>query len=94
MPDVMLSDSAPVVFKRLSAFAKDVMMQLFVTGPVWDGDLSSKNGRDELAGQTPPMILRYEGWQTLTLRGLLVALAADVRGWSDQRWYRKQRNMR
>jgi hypothetical protein len=94
MPDVMLSDSAPVVFKRLSAFAKDVMMQLFVTGPVWDGNLSSKNGRDELMGQTPPMILRYEGWQTLTRRGLEVALAADVRDWADQRWYRKQRNIR
>ena len=76
-PAVMLSDSAPVVFKRLSAFAKDVMMQMFVAGPVWDGDLSSKGGRDELAEQTPPMILRYEGWQTLSRRGLEVALAAE-----------------
>lgn len=67
----------------------DVMMQLFVTGPVWDGNLVSKRQRDDL--MDAGLIDRNNsGWQWLNAAGVEAALAADVKGWADQRWYRKQ----
>lgn len=68
--------------------ANEVMMQLFVTGPTWDGNLVSKSLRDDLfeAG----LIERYEGWQWLNEKGMKIALTADVSGWSDKRWHNKQ----
>ncbi len=32
----------------MSIYSDEVLWQLFLTGPVWDGDLASKTGRDEL----------------------------------------------
>jgi hypothetical protein len=34
--------------KPLSSAATEVLMQLFVTGPTWDGNIISKAGRGEL----------------------------------------------
>jgi hypothetical protein len=80
-----------VAFIRLSSSAKDVMMQLFVVGPTWDGNLISKQGRTELVDKG--LVFRTEGWQSLTEAGLTIAINADVSDWHDQRWYRKQRQL-
>jgi hypothetical protein len=79
------------MFDPLSGAAKDVMMQLFVTGPTWDGNLIAKSGRNELVDKG--LAFRCEGWQSLSLEGLKVAITADVKGRSDQRWYQKQRQL-
>lgn len=78
-------------FEKLSGGAKDVMMQLFVTGPTWDGNLVSKAGRTELVDQG--LAFRQQGFQSLTDMGLSVAIDADVGQWTDKRWYRKQRQL-
>lgn len=69
----------------------EVMMQLFVFGPTWDGNLVSKSERDTL--MEAGLIERYEGWQWLNEKGLKVALAADVKHWTDQRWHIKKSHM-
>ena len=79
------------VFEQLSGAAKDTMNALFIRGPLWDGDVPSKSGRDELLKLG--IIFRTEGWQSLTEWGVTVAIEAPVKGWADQRWYRKQRNL-
>lgn len=76
------------VLAGLSGAAKDVMMQFFVTGPVWDGNLVAKSGRNELVEKG--YAFRGNGWQALTPSGLELAVFADVSGWADRRWYRKQ----
>lgn len=78
-------------FDALSAAAQEVMMQLFVFGPQWDGHVVSKVGRGELvaAGYAE----RFNGWQQLTIKGLALAIDEGTRGrvkhWEDQRWYKK-----
>lgn len=72
----------------MTRYANEVMMQLFVFGPTWDGNLVSKSERDELL--EVGLIERYEGWQWLNEAGMKVALSVDVKDWSDKRWYRKQ----
>ena len=57
----------------MSKFSDEVLWQLFLTGPVWDGDLASKTGRDELVDLGYAM--RSQGWQTLTKNGLNFALS-------------------
>ncbi len=66
----------------------EVMMQLFVFGPTWDGNLVSKSERDDLLDAG--LIERYEGWQWLNKDGIKAALSADVKSWADKRWHRKQ----
>lgn len=78
-------------FDLLSSGAKDAMMQLFVVGPTWDGNLISKQGRTELVDCG--LAFRRDGWQSLTEAGLLMAINADVRRRADDRWYRKQRQL-
>ena len=78
-------------FDTLSTAAKETMMQLFVTGPTWDGNLISKQGRTELVDCG--LAFRRDGWQSLTEAGLLMATTADVRDRADARWYRKQRQL-
>lgn len=52
----------------LSKAAIEVMLQLFINGPTWDGNLISKEGRNELLRDHS--ILRWNGWQWLTNRGM------------------------
>lgn len=78
-------------FEDLSGFAQAAMNQLFMRGPTWDGDITSKAGRGELVANG--LAFHDEGWASLTARGVAMAVAAPVRGWADQRWYRKQNNL-
>lgn len=75
----------------LSGAAKDVMMQLFVTGPTWDGNVVAKSGRNELVSLG--LAQHRNGWAYLTDSGVEMAISANVKGWSDQRWHRKQQTI-
>lgn len=75
----------------LSGAAIDVRCQLFRCGPQWDGDLSSKRGRDELVeiGHAA----RYDGWNWLTDLGVEAAID-DGLGVDKERWERQRRQAR
>lgn len=77
--------------KELSGAAVDVLGQLFVSGPVWDGHLISKTGRDNLVACG--LAVRWDGWQTLTQDGLVAALEWKMAEETPQNraWFRKQR---
>jgi hypothetical protein len=70
-------------------YTSDVLMQLFVQGPTWDGNLISKTERDNLVAVG--MVDRWNGWNFLTQEGVEAAVAGGVasRNWSDKRWYNK-----
>jgi len=72
----------------LSSAAVEVLGQLFVSGPTWDGNIASKAGRGELfqAG----LVDRYEGFTFLTRDGLVAAVDWNARDHADKRWYKKQ----
>lgn len=67
----------------------EVLMQLFVGGPTWDGNLVSKQDRDELlrAG----LAEHWEGWTYLTKAGVKSAVSGGyaAKNWHDRRWYEK-----
>jgi hypothetical protein len=50
-----------------------VLRQLFLKGPLHDGDVSSKSGRDRLVDYG--LATRHGGYQQLTKAGLVAALA-------------------
>lgn len=68
-------DSVPAyhVAVTLSGAAIDVLNQLFLNGPTWDGDVASKAGRDELYDLK--LIGRHEGYQFILREGVRLALA-------------------
>lgn len=67
----------------------EVLMQLFVNGPTWDGNLISKADRDELVNAD--LCDRWQGWNFLTLDGVKAAVSGGhaAKDWHDKRWYRK-----
>ncbi len=67
----------------------EVLMQLFVEGPTWDGNLISKSDRDELVDAD--LCERWQGWNYLTLDGLKAAVSGGhaASDWHDRRWYLK-----
>lgn len=67
----------------------EVLMQLFVEGPTWDGNLISKSDRDALVDAG--LCERWQGWNYLTLDGLKTAVSGGhaAQDWHDKRWYRK-----
>lgn len=74
----------------LSSSAVEVLGQLFVKGPTWDGNICSKQGRADLirAG----LALHQYGWAFLTAEGVRVAHEWDLRELKRrhyQGWYRK-----
>lgn len=71
-----------IKFKPLSKFAAEVLLQLWRHGPIWDGYLLSKIGRDELVDQG--LVDRTEGFNFLTRDGVRV-LAGTTHGWEKQR---------
>jgi hypothetical protein len=76
--------------KPLSAAAIDVLAQLFVKGPTWDGNITSKSGRGDLVAAG--LAFHAHGWASLTPEGVRVAIEWDrslLKTWHDQRWYRK-----
>lgn len=75
----------------LSSAAKDVLGQLFLNGPTWDGNLVSKDGRGELC--EIGLAFHANGFASLTAEGVRVAIE-----WNDfhkphsewaLRWMRK-----
>ena len=71
----------------------DVLMQLFVFGPTWDGDLASKSERDDLV--RAKLCEREDGWNFLTRLGVSAAVrrGLQARDWADTRFYRKAANL-
>lgn len=69
--------------------AIEVAFQLFACGMVWDGNVASKSGRDELLRLG--YAVHYEGMQALTGRGA-IALLLSPRGWWF--WFRSWRTWR
>ncbi|MGL5008606.1 MAG: hypothetical protein ACRC6I_01885 [Paracoccaceae bacterium] len=67
----------------------DVLMQLFVTGPTWDGNLISKSQRDAMVDAG--LAERWNGWNFLTVAGVEASVAGGLaaRDWHDKRWYKK-----
>lgn len=72
----------------LSSAERDVFRQLFFQGPVWDGDLISKSGRDGLVRRG--LAVRCDGWQTLSEDGFVTAVHADY-GREKERWQHQRR---
>ena len=74
----------------LSSMAIEVLGQLFVQGPVWDGNLVSKTGRDILVERG--LASREEGWNFLTNAGVRLATDWDIKQLAsqyNQSWYKK-----
>jgi hypothetical protein len=77
----------------LSSAAVDVLGQLYVNGPTWDGNVSSKAGRGDLirAG----LAWHEHGYASLTPEGLRTAVEwnrDDLRRRQDIRWIKKLRD--
>jgi hypothetical protein len=81
----------PVQFNELVSTAKDVLGQLFLDGPTSDGDIATKQGRNELCDLH--LAEHAHGWTYLTREGVILALVADVKSLHDKRWYRKQQDL-
>lgn len=60
-----------------------VLEQLFFCGPTWDGDLISKEGRNDLVNRG--MARRVDGWQSLSDFGFDVAVSSGY-GNKKQSW--------
>lgn len=67
----------------------EALMQLFVYGPTWDGNLVSKSQRDDLLASG--LADHYEGWNYLTFDGVKAGIEGGLKAtnWVDQRWYKK-----
>lgn len=79
----------PIWFDDLPNNAKEVLGQLFLTGPQWDGNISSKTGRDFL--HEHGLIARASGWQWLTEEGVKMAsnYKSIPESWFEGRWRKK-----
>lgn len=84
----MKNAQAAEAFLNLSSREQDVLGALFVRGPLYDGDINSKAGRDSLVELG--LAERGFGWNWLARAGVEIALNADVKNWADQRWHKKQ----
>jgi hypothetical protein len=81
------------IFKAdpISSAAKDVLGQLFMKGPTWDGNITSKSGRGELVSRG--LAFHAHGFASLTEEGVRVAIEwkdfhRPLTAWSQQ-WLRK-----
>lgn len=76
----------------LTSAAVEVLGQLYVSGPTWDGNISSKNGRDELC--RAGLAWHQHGYVSLTPEGVRVAIEwnrDDLQRRHDNRWIKKLR---
>ncbi len=80
-----------LMFNELTSGSKDVLGQLFLCGPTWDGNIISKMNRDELVELG--LAIHRNGWAFLTEAGVDMAIKAPVKDWHNQAWYRKQQNI-
>lgn len=78
-------------FNDLAPNAKEVLGQLFLRGPTWDGDITSKSGRGVLVGAG--LAQHHKGWAYLTSAGVEMATSADVSRWANDSWHRKQKGL-
>jgi hypothetical protein len=77
----------------LSSAAVEVLAQLFIKGPTWDGNIVSKAGRGELLNAG--LAFHAHGWASLTAEGIRVAVEWDrksISHWHDQSWIKKLRD--
>lgn len=63
--------------------AKECLLQLFLHGPTWDGNIVSKAGRADLFQLN--LATRTEGWTYLTVTGAQAALALQFDVEKDKR---------
>lgn len=68
---------------------KECLMQLFFSGPTWDGDIVSKAGRAGLYRRG--YVERENGWTQLTSAGFVVAVRAGLGDDKERRDYRRRR---
>lgn len=83
------------IFKSegLSSAAIDMIGQLYVNGPTWDGNVSSKVGRGELC--RAGLAWHEHGYASLTSEGVRTAVEwpiADLQRRHDDRWLKKRRD--
>lgn len=73
-------------------YTSETLMQLFVEGPTWDGNLIDKSARNILV--EAGLCERWNGWNYLTQEGVEAAVAGGIqaRAWHDRRWYKKATN--
>lgn len=75
-------------WEKLGGNAREMLFQLFMHGPVWDGNCVSKAGRGQLFDLN--LATRVQGFTFLTYDGVNLAIKAPVREWADKRWWKKQ----
>lgn len=83
----MISDT-----DALSGSAVETLGQLYVNGPIWDGNVCSKVGRGELV--RAGLAYHMHGYAFLTPDGVQVACEwnfADLRRRNETRWMEKRR---
>lgn len=76
----------------LSGAAVEMLGQLYVNGPTWDGNVASKSGRDALC--RAGLAWHEHGYASLTPEGVHVAINWDrdfLRRCHNQRWIEKLR---
>lgn len=71
----MLRKEKPIIM-AISASAAETLRCLFFHGPTWDGNVPSKQGRDELVDMQ--LAVRRRGWQSLTIAGLELCLENGI----------------
>lgn len=79
--------------RELSGAAIDVLGQLYVSGPTWDGNITSKVGRGELVAAG--LAWHEHGYASLTPEGVYIAVnwdRAQLIRRHDQRWIKKLRD--
>lgn len=59
----------------MSDLDTDTLLQLFLHGPSWDGNIPDKAGRDALVDDG--MVERFDGWNWLTEKGVKKCLELD-----------------
>lgn len=74
--------------RPLSSAAIDVLRQLFMRGPTWDGNLVSKSGRSELV-ELGYAEQNNDGWQWLTSSGVELAVTAGRERAKNDDWRKK-----
>lgn len=82
------------IFKTepLSGSAVEMLGQLYVNGPTWDGNVCSKVGRGELC--RAGLAFHAHGYASLTQEGVRAAAEwdfADLRRRNETRWMEKRR---
>jgi hypothetical protein len=89
--EMQASTASQKVQVPLPSDAAEVLRCLFFHGPTWDGNVPSKNGRDELVNMK--LAQRGNGWQWLTRAGVEACFANKIHDEKERR-ESKQRGRR